>query len=113
MKIKSASVGFGLDEEVVRSLARVFEYTPRVEEVIIFGSRAKGNFNEGSDIDLAIKGKTVQFDTVLSLMDKVDELGLLYKIDLQNYQAIADKDVLDHIRRVGKIFWKRNPNSNT
>ena len=112
MKTESASMKFGLDEEVVRSLGGVFEYTPKVDEVIIFGSRAKGNFSEGSDIDLAIKGKTVQFDTVLSLMDKVDKLGLLYKIDLQNYQTIADKDVLDHIHRVGKIFWKRKLKSN-
>lgn len=97
---------------MIRSLSGIFEATPGVNEVIIFGSRAKGNFAEGSDIDLAIKGKTVQFDTVLSLMAKVEDLGMLYKIDLQDYHAIVDKDVLDHIHKVGKIFWRRKLNSN-
>jgi predicted nucleotidyltransferase len=76
--------------------------------VVIFGSRAKGNFTEGSDIDLAIKGSAVTFDTVLNLMDKADSLGLLYKIDIQDYRAITDKDVLEHIQRVGKVFWRRD-----
>ena len=109
--MKARSVGFGLDESVIHSISEIFENAPKVNEVIIFGSRAKGNFREGSDIDLAIKGKAIRFDTVLSLMDKVENLGLLYKIDLQNYQTISDKDVLDHIHRVGKIFWKRKMHS--
>lgn len=111
--MKPASIGFGFDKSVIQSLSQIFEHTQKVDEVIIFGSRAKGNFSEGSDIDLAIKGNAVQLDTVLSLMSKVENLGLLYKIDLQNYQTIADKDVLDHIQRVGKTFWKRRMKSHS
>ena len=98
---------YGLDRNVIHSLAGIFKSTDTVDEVIIFGSRAKGNFGDGSDIDLAIKGKAIEFNTILNLMRKVEDLGLLYKIDLQNYQKISDKNVLDHIQRVGKIFWKR------
>lgn len=79
MNIKSTSKGFGLEESVIHSLSEIFEYTPKVDEVIIFGSRAKGNFSEGSDIDLAIKGKSVHLDTVLLLMDKVENLGCFIK----------------------------------
>ncbi len=105
MNIKTES--FGLDKNVVHSLSEIFESTSEIEEVIIYGSRAKGNFLEGSDIDLTIKGRAVTFDTVLQLMDKTEDLGLLYKIDIQNHRAITDADVLEHIHRAGKVFWKR------
>lgn len=105
MNLKTDS--FGLDEEVIDAFAEIFESTTNVDEVIIFGSRAKGNYSEGSDIDLAVKGKAV-FDTVLTLMIEIEKLGLLYKVDIQNYHSITNQDLRDHIQRVGKTFWRRS-----
>ncbi len=98
---------FGLPENVMHSLGKVLESTPEVEEAIIFGSRAKGNYHPGSDIDLTIKGPAVSLNTILTLMSKTEDLGLLYKIDFQTYSTIADEAMLNHIDRVGKLFWKR------
>jgi uncharacterized protein len=97
----------GLDEEIFDALAGIFSVTPEVEEVVVFGSRAKGNFSEGSDIDLAVKGQGITLTTVLDLMGRIEMLGLLYKIDIQNYNRIANKELTDHINRVGKTVWKR------
>jgi len=105
MDIRTES--FGLDKNVMRSLSEIFESTSEIDKVVIFGSRAKGNFLEGSDIDLSISGKAISFDTLLNLMDKVENLGLLYKIDILNHRTITDADVLEHIHQAGKIFWKR------
>lgn len=106
MEIKKKEI-FGLAEDIVFSLYSIFENSLEVEEVIIFGSRAKGNYRPGSDIDLAIKGEGVTFETILAIMSEIENLELLYKADVINYYAIHDKNIIDHIDRVGKVFWKR------
>jgi len=48
---------FGLTEDTIEKFHSVFRKYPEIEEVIIYGSRAKGNYREGSDIDLTLKGE--------------------------------------------------------
>ena len=47
---------FGLSERTTEHLQQVFVGYPEVREVWLYGSRAKGNAKEGSDIDLSLKG---------------------------------------------------------
>ena len=105
--MKTQVASFGLSYDVIKSLHQIFSASPEVEEVIIFGSRAKGNYSEGSDVDLVIKGKTVVLDTILNLMFEIEKLELLYRFDIQNFNTIHDQHVLDHIERVGKVLWNR------
>lgn len=97
----------GIGNEIMTSLIKVFKSTPNLDEVIVFGSRAKGNYSEGSDIDLAIKGKNITIETVLGLMSEIDRLDLLYKVEIQNYDAISNDDLREHIDRAGKTLWRR------
>ena len=98
---------FGLPDSTIESIQKVFETNSKIDEVILFGSRGKGNYKEGSDIDLAVKGRNINLDDILSLSRKLDELNLPYKIDLINYATINDKDVVEHINRVGIEFYSR------
>ena len=101
---------YGLSSDDISSIKNVFAANPKVHEVILFGSRAMGNYKAGSDIDLAIlagPGK-LDFNDLLELHAALENLGLLYSFDLQNFKEIRDPDVLDHIRRVGKVFFQRN-----
>ena len=45
---------FGLDARVVEKINAVFKKYSIIEKVILYGSRAKGNFKPASDIDLTI-----------------------------------------------------------
>jgi uncharacterized protein len=47
---------FGISDRSYELIATVWAKFPEVEEVLIFGCRAKENYKQGSDIDLAIKG---------------------------------------------------------
>ncbi len=96
---------YGLDDTSLNSLESIFRNYPGVEYVLIFGSRAKGNFKEGSDIDLAVKGAQLVFTDILELKARMDFLNLPYKIDLLHYDAISDPEVREHINRVGKSFY--------
>ena len=98
---------YGLSSNDISLINSVFAVHPKVREVIIFGSRAMGNYKPGSDIDLAIIGQGIQFDDILQLHADLENLGLLNQFDLQRFDAIEDPSVLDHIRRVGKPFYNK------
>ena len=96
---------YGLDDTALNSLESIFHNYPGVEHVLIFGSRAKGNFKEGSDIDLVVKGAQLLFTDILELKVRMDDLNLPYKIDLLHYNSISDTEVRKHIDRVGKSIY--------
>src|SRR5665213_152605 len=98
---------FGLSQNIVESINKIFEQNSKVDEVIVFGSRAKGNYRDDSDIDLAVKGRNVSSKDILSFGVKLEALNIPYKIDLINYATINDKDVIEHINRVGIVFYSR------
>ncbi len=98
---------FGLSDNTIERIQKVFESYSKIDEGILFGSRAKGNYKEGSDIDLAVKGRSISFDDILKLNGQLEDLNLPYKIDLLDYATIKDKDVVEHIDRVGIVFYER------
>jgi predicted nucleotidyltransferase len=74
----------------------------RLCEVIIFGSRAKGNFRRGSDIDIALKGEHISFELVAGLQTRFNqEMPVPHHVDLVHYESISNQDLIDHIDRVG------------
>jgi predicted nucleotidyltransferase len=99
---------FGLSSQHTDSICSVFRRHPSVDRVIIYGSRAKGNYKPSSDIDLTIIGTGVDTTELLKIENELDELLLIYKIDLSLLHQIANLDLVDHIQRVGQIFYERD-----
>jgi len=95
----------GLSAETIKKIHQVFTHCPEIEQVYIYGSRAKGNYQPGSDIDLAIKGKQVTASQLYRTEAALDDLLLPYKIDLSLMHCIENQALLEHIRRVGIIFY--------
>ena len=79
---------FGLSDTVIKELQDVFRRHANIEKVLIFGSRSKGNFRAGSDIDLAIVGKGIDYSLLLTIQCEIDDLDMLYSIDLLDYMTI-------------------------
>ena len=81
---------------------------PEVSELVLFGSRAKGNYKAGSDVDLAIKGAAVSYDTAVRLADVLnEEKPLPYFFDVVHYEAITEPRLLEHIDRVGVVLYSK------
>lgn len=99
---------FGLSEKAVSAICAVLAQFPQVEEAILYGSRAKGNYRDGSDIDLALKGDGLNLDILNAIAWRLDDLLLPQKIDLAIYSRIKNPDLLSHIDRVGKTFYKQD-----
>lgn len=97
---------FGLEEDTINKINGVFRQYENIDEVIVYGSRAKGNYKKGSDIDLTIKSETFTLAELLQIENHLDDLLLPYKIDLSLFHQIANTELLEHIKRVGKIFYE-------
>lgn len=100
----SESSRFGLDAKTIERLRLVFSRYPQIEKVLVYGSRANGNYKPGSDIDLTIIGKSIDLSTRLKIEGEIDDLLLPYKVDLSLFHEIENPDLIDHIRRVGKAL---------
>jgi predicted nucleotidyltransferase len=95
----------GISESVLSTIKTVFLNYPEVEKAVLFGSRAKGNFYEGSDIDIAIFGEKLNFEKVLDISIELDKIDLLQTIDLVHFEKIKEAELKKHIERVGiKIY---------
>jgi predicted nucleotidyltransferase len=98
---------FGLPATVIESLKNVFAVNNKVEEVRIYGSRAKGTYRPGSDIDLTLLGNALQWNDLQATELAIDELDLPYKVDLSLYALIDNRDLREHIDQAGKVFYSR------
>ena len=98
---------FGISSNYITKINSVFRQYFNIDEVIIFGSRAKGNYRDNSDIDLAIKGEFIDLSTLQQIENKLEELYIPNFIDLIVFDKIENADLVDHINRVGKQFYKR------
>lgn len=98
----SGRVYFGLQERDLNYILQVIRRFPEVDEVILFGSRAKGNYKKGSDIDIALKGGRINSSTISRINALLNEESPLpYFFDILHYEKIASKDLKEHIDRVG------------
>jgi predicted nucleotidyltransferase len=99
---------FGLKDGDLVSILSIIEKEPEVEEAIIFGSRAKGNYKNGSDIDIALKGTGVNDSTTRAISYMLnEETHMPYQFDVLNYHELGNIDLIEHINRVGICFYKR------
>lgn len=97
----------GLTKDEITSISAVFSRYQQVEEVLIYGSRAMGNYKPASDIDLTLIGKDIDFSLQTQIEFDLDDLMLPYKFDVSVYNRITNPKFLDHINRVGKEIYKR------
>lgn len=103
----SAAGAFGLDARVTRDLRRFFAARPEVRRVWVFGSRARGDAGERSDLDLAVDAPELDASGFAALREELNGLLLVRGVDLVHWQA-ADDDALRHaIEAERRVFWER------
>lgn len=98
---------YGLKDAVIARMQAVFSAFPDVERVSIYGSRAKGNFKPGSDIDLTLHGKNLTTSQLRDIANALDDLLLPYMIDLSLFDQLDHAGLRGHIERVGLVLYQR------
>jgi uncharacterized protein len=99
---------YGLPQSAIQKINVVLSHYPQVEKAILYGSRAKGNYKNGSDIDLTLHGMDLSLNVIYKILDDIDELLLPYTIDMSIFKDISDPDVIEHIQRVGVKFYDKS-----
>ena len=101
---------FGLRDSDIEIIKDILHQESEVEKAFIFGSRAKGNYKNGSDVDIALKGTRLNFKICSHISYLLnEETQLPYKFDVLNYHTIASNELIEHIDRMGIEFYNELP----
>jgi len=99
---------YGLKDIQLKKIQLVFANYSDIDRALIYGSRAIGNYRNGSDIDLCLVGEAIDLNKLLKIENELDDLLLPYKIDLSIFHKIENADLIEHINNVGILFYKKN-----
>ena len=96
---------FGLPPATCHTIRRILADVPAVEKAVIFGSRAKGTYRPGSDIDLTLFGHGLNLDTLGHIATRLYESSIPYQVDLSLFDHIEHPGLREHIERAGQVFY--------
>lgn len=95
---------FGLNQKTIDDIHQVLSHFSGITKAVLYGSRAKGNYRNGSDIDLTLMGDLTHQD-LNRIEIQLEDLLLPYTIDLSLFRDIDNPELIAHIQRVGKTFY--------
>lgn len=104
---------FGLSDKTLSTVRQLLGHYPAVEKAIIYGSRAKGNYKRGSDIDLTLTGDSLDYRILSDIAEALDESPIPYTVDLSLFDHIDNQNLREHIERVGKVLYQREMSSHS
>ncbi len=97
---------YGLSEETLARIVDVLRAYPSVQKAILYGSRAKGNFKHGSDIDITLIGNEINLTILGKIEWELDDLLLPYTFDLSIFHHIDHTELIEHINKIGIVIYK-------
>jgi predicted nucleotidyltransferase len=98
---------YGLKNVTIENINNIFTKYPQIEQAVLYGSRAKGNYKNGSDIDLGLYGNKLTLFLVNKVINEIDDLLLPYTFDISIFNHISNSALVEHINRVGVVFFKK------
>jgi predicted nucleotidyltransferase len=97
---------YGLSDNTLTILDAIFRKYSGVKEAILYGSRAKGKYRTGSDIDLTLKTEdNFTFSDLLHIAGDFDDSDLPYFVDVSVYGRLSNPELKAHIDGVGKVLY--------
>ena len=102
---------YGLKEEQWEMLRNVFAMNPRIEKVILYGSRAKGTYKPFSDVDITLVGEELSLNDLSDTINAICDLLLPYMFDVSFYQKLKIPELLDHISRISIVIYQSSSRS--
>ena len=97
---------YGFSDRTFTTLNSIFQKYPGIKQAVLYGSRAKGKYRNGSDIDLSLKtDDTFTRSDLLHIWGDFDDSDLPYFVDVSIYDKLSNPDLKAHIDRVGKVLY--------
>ncbi|HUD49716.1 MAG TPA: nucleotidyltransferase domain-containing protein [Candidatus Baltobacteraceae bacterium] len=103
------SANHGLTDATMAQIHEALSRFPEVDKAILYGSRAKGDYKPGSDVDLTLLGAGLTQKILGRIQDELEDGQLPYRFDLSILSQITHGDLIEHIRRGGVVFYEKKP----
>jgi len=98
----------GLSQSDLASIINNASSDPMIKELILFGSRAKGSYKKGSDVDLAVNCSEHGDQAAIRLSIALNENTFMpYFFDVIDMKTITSQELIEHIERVGIRLYQR------
>lgn len=94
----------GRISEILAEVVSICQSIPEINEIILFGSRAKGTHMPKSDIDIALKGSGIDIESV---RDDVNEIDTLLKIDLIDLDTCKNALLIKEVEKDGISLYRK------
>ncbi len=98
---------FGLPDATLAVIRQILAACPAVEKAVLYGSRAKGTYRPGSDIDLTLFGDRLDLRMLTDLAARLEESPIPYQVDLSLWKLLDHAALREHIERVGVVFYQK------
>lgn len=95
----------GISDQTLQAIINTCTTFPSVKRVILYGSRARGDYRNGSDIDIAIDAPEMSDKEFSRLWNSLDDLPIIYTMDIVQLQSLKNEQLLDAIRQEGRVIW--------
>lgn len=97
---------YGIRDNLFNELLNLFK-KENIDKVILFGSRARNDYKNNSDIDLAIIFNSNDNDNYIKLLTKLEELNTLFKFDVIDYNKITNTTLKQEINKDGITIYQK------
>lgn len=100
---------YGLNKEIFYTIINIFKkYSQYTKEAILFGSRARGDYKQTSDIDIVIKFREDN-SKIYQIREELLQQNIIYTFDIIDYDKISNEKLKDAIRKEGKTIFLTDP----
>lgn len=98
---------YGLTNIEMEQMRSVFASHKEVEQVWLYGSRARENHQRYSDVDLMLVGSNIDLTSMAQIDEQLDDLFLPYHFDVCAQHRLTNSALMASINREGRILYAK------
>ncbi|ACM59878.1 putative nucleotidyltransferase [Caldicellulosiruptor bescii] len=98
---------FGIEEEILDKIIEIFKKYKQVKKACIFGSRARGDYRRGSDIDICIWLEEESENPIYKIQNELEEVNTILLFDVVAFNSITKESLKESIIKEGVIIYER------
>ena len=100
-----------MTDDELKLLCSLFARHKEIEQVILYGSRARGTHKPFSDVDITLLVIGLTRSHLSRLMADLDESSLPYFFDISLFAKLTNPDLIEQIERTGVVLYQRGENA--
>ncbi|KAB1062022.1 nucleotidyltransferase domain-containing protein [Salibacter halophilus] len=97
----------GLTQFTIDRIREILGRYPQVQKAILFGDRARGDYGDKTDIELALEGDDIDISLLFMIDNDLVDLLLPYEVDLIRLSRVKNTELKEHIEEEGVSLFEK------